>query len=84
MLVGGGYAQSFHLAVEVGACEANGCGLRHVPAIFLEFANTIRIMGPDAQGRYPNGYVRIYNSSGQPVIPSTGKPGTQAQTHTPF
>jgi len=63
---------------------ANGNGIVYRPAGSSGDANTIRIMGPDAQGRYPNGYVRVYNSSGQPVIPSTGKPGTQAQTHTPF
>jgi RHS repeat-associated protein len=63
---------------------ANGNGIVYRAAGSTGDANTIRIMGPDAQGRYPNGYVRIYNSSGQPVIPSTGKPGTQAQTHTPF
>ena len=62
---------------------ANGNGIVYRQAGSTGDANTIRIMGPDAQGRYPNGYVRVYNSSGQPVIPSTGKPGTQAQTHTP-
>ena len=39
MLVGGGDAEGFHFAVEVGAFQADGGGgLRHVPAIFLEFA----------------------------------------------
>jgi hypothetical protein len=38
-LIRGGYAQGLHFAVEVGALEADGGGgLRHVPAIFLEFA----------------------------------------------
>ncbi len=37
--VGGGDAEGFHFAVEVGALEANGTGgLRHVPVIFLQFA----------------------------------------------
>jgi hypothetical protein len=63
---------------------ANGNGIVYRPAGTTGNANTIKVMGPDAQGRYPNGYVRIYNSSGQPVVPSTGKPGTQANTHTPF
>ena len=39
MLVGGGDAERFHFAVEVGALQADGGGgLRHVPAIFLKFA----------------------------------------------
>ena len=37
ILVGGGDAEGFHFAVEVGAFEADGVGgLRHVPAIFLK------------------------------------------------
>ena len=37
ILVGGGDAQGFHFAVEVGTFEADGVGgLRHVPAIFLK------------------------------------------------
>ena len=37
--VGGGDAEGFHFAVEVGAFEADGGGgLRHVPAVFLELA----------------------------------------------
>jgi len=63
---------------------ANGNGIVYRLAGSTGNANTIRIMGPDARGLQPNGYVRVYNSSGQPIIPSTGKPGTQAQTHTPF
>jgi len=63
---------------------ANGNGIVYRPAGSTGNANTIRIMGPDAKGRYPDGYVRIYNSSGQPVVPSTGKPGPQATTHSPL
>jgi RHS repeat-associated protein len=63
---------------------ANGNGIVYRPAGSTGDANTIRVMGPDAQGRYPQGYVRIYNSSGQPVVPSTGKPGSQATTHSPL
>jgi RHS repeat-associated protein len=43
-------------------------------------ANTIRIMAPDA--RNPSGYVRTYNSPGQPLIPGTSRTGSNAQTHT--
>jgi RHS repeat-associated protein len=63
---------------------ANGNGIVYRPAGSTGNANTIRVMGPDAQGRYPDGYVRIYNSSGQPVVPSTGKTGPQATTHSPL
>jgi hypothetical protein len=63
---------------------ANGNGIVYRPAGSTGDANTIRIMGPDAQGRYPDGYVRVFNSSGQPVVPSTGKTGPQATTHSPL
>lgn len=40
----------------------------------------IRIMEPTA--RYPDGYVRVYNSGGQPVD-VFGKPGPPSTTHIP-
>jgi RHS repeat-associated protein len=61
---------------------ANGNGIVYRPAGTTGNANIIRVSGPDS--RNPSGSVRIYNSEGQPIIPSTGKPGSQAQTHTPL
>lgn len=59
----------------------SGSGIVYRPAGSTGNANTIRVMGPNAtQGAR----VIIYNSQGQPIIPSTGKPGPPAQTHTPL
>jgi hypothetical protein len=47
-------------------------------------ADSIRIV--DASGadpRYPNGYLRYYNSLGQP-LDVNGKPGDRASTHIPL
>ncbi|MFW0793284.1 hypothetical protein AAFP30_05690 [Gordonia sp. CPCC 205515] len=43
-------------------------------------SDTIRIMDPTS--RYPDGYVRYYNSHGQPVT-LENKPGPNSQTHIP-
>jgi len=59
----------------------SGSGIVYRPAGSTGDANTIRVMGPNAtQGAR----VIIYNPQGQPIIPSTGKPGPPAQTHTPL
>jgi hypothetical protein len=44
-------------------------------------ADSIRIMGPTE--RYPQGYLRYYNSAGQPLDVS-GQPGPPALTHIPL
>jgi hypothetical protein len=46
-------------------------------------ADSIRIMEPGADSRYPNGYIRYYNRFGQP-LDIYGKPGDQASTHIPL
>ncbi len=60
---------------------ANGNGIVYRPAGSTGNANIIRVSGPDS--RNPTGYIRIYNSEGQPILPSTGMPGSNAQTHIP-
>ena len=47
-------------------------------------ANSIRIMDPGADPRYPLGYVRYYNNFGQPLNPLTGNPASDYATHIPM
>jgi hypothetical protein len=63
---------------------ARGDGIVYRAPGTTDDANTIRVMGPDAQGRNPSGRVIIYNSQAQPIVPSTGKPGSRPDTHTPL
>jgi hypothetical protein len=43
---------------------------------------SIRVSGPDAAGRYPNGYTRITNSAGN-YTDVNGIPGDRPSTHIP-
>lgn len=46
-------------------------------------ADSVRIMDPGADPRYPNGYVRFYNDQNQPIR-LDGKPGADPDTHIPI
>ena len=65
----------------VAAPAESGDGIVYRPAGSTGNANSIRIMGPNAN---QPARVIIYNSSGQPIVPSTGRTGTAAETHTPL
>lgn len=45
-------------------------------------SNSVRVMEPGADPRYPNGYVKFTNENNQPVK-LDGKPGSRAETHIP-
>jgi len=65
----------------VAAPAESGSGIVYRPAGSTGDANSIRIMGPNAN---QPARVIIYNSSGQPIVPSTGRTGTAAETHIPL
>jgi hypothetical protein len=63
----------------VRSLAANGQGVVYRPAGSTSNAGAVRVAGPSA--RNPAGNARVYNSSGQPVVVSTGKPGSNPATH---
>jgi hypothetical protein len=60
----------------------NGKGITYRPRNTTDNNNIIRIGEPDQ--RNPTGYVRVYNSSGQPLDLRTNKPGSDNDTHIPL
>ncbi|ABM11954.1 WXG100-like domain-containing protein [Mycolicibacterium vanbaalenii] len=60
----------------------NGMGTVYQQPGSLGNSNSMRIMEPGADPRYPNGYVKFTNEHNQPIN-LDGKPGTRADTHIP-
>jgi RHS repeat-associated protein len=65
----------------IGRTANNGKGLVFQRSGAVGDADSIRIMDPTTA--YPYGYVRYYNSFGQP-LDAFGKPGSRAATHIPL
>jgi RHS repeat-associated protein len=63
----------------------NGNGVVYQPPVGAgehPDANAVRVMGPSAN--QPTGSITVHGPTGQPINPSTGKPDTRANTHTPI
>ncbi len=60
----------------------NGMGTVYQQPGSLGNSNSVRVMEPGADPRYPNGYVKFTNGHNQPIN-IDGKPGTRADTHLP-
>jgi RHS repeat-associated protein len=66
----------------VRSIAENREGVVYRPPGSAENANAFRAAGPNAQN--PSGYARVYNSRGQPIDLTTGKPGPGSATHIPL
>ena len=66
----------------VGRPAENGMGTVYQQPGAVGNSNSVRIMEPSADSRYPYGYVRFTNEHNQP-IDLDGNPGTRAETHIP-
>lgn len=60
----------------------NGMGTVYQQRGSIGSSNSVRVMEPGADPRYPNGYVKFTNEHNQPIN-LDGKPGTRAETHIP-
>ena len=60
----------------------NGLGTIYQQPGSVGSSNSVRVMEPGADPRYPNGYVKFTNEHNQPIN-LEGKPGTRADTHIP-
>ena len=66
-----------------GRVADNGKGIVYQEAGAAGNANSMRIMDPGADPRYPAGYIRFYGPNGQP-LDRYGHPGSDAYTHFPL
>jgi hypothetical protein len=66
----------------IGRPADNGMGMLYQQPEAVGNSNSVRIMEPGADPRYPYGYVRFTNEHNQPIN-LDGQPGTRAETHIP-